>query len=78
MAKLRDQQDTQHDYVESEFADIVRRIAIEEIRAMIRRLQTTGSFQLPEELRFDELDGKTVKYIRDQLRDTLRTLGGGR
>lgn len=61
-----------------EFSNVVRLIMIEEIRAMIRRLQGSGSFELPKEVVLDELDSKTAKYIRDQLRDTLRTLGGGR
>lgn len=61
-----------------DFGSLARALVIAEIRTMIRRLQETGEFRLPEEVDLDKLDPRGLNYVKKQLRDTLRTLGGGR
>ncbi len=74
--------DTKHEDLEAsqplDFHDLVRLTIVAEIRVMIRRLQATGEFQLPTSLNLDVIDLRTARYVKEQLRDTLRTLGGGR
>lgn len=59
-----------------DFERVKRELLLTEIRLMITRLQSSGTFQLSVSL--DELDLRGLAYIKRQLRDTLRTLGGGR
>lgn len=67
-----------HDTNENlEFSSISRALIIAEIRAMIKRLQEHGEFQLTD-IRFEDLDLRGLRFLKRELRDTLRTLGGGR
>jgi len=60
-----------------DFQLLSRNIVIGEIRIMMRRLQETGDFQIPE-VEFEKMDLRGLNFVKRQLRDTLRTLGGGR
>lgn len=60
------------------FELLAKTIMISEIRVMTRRLQESGEFQMPVDIKFEDLDIKDIKFIRRELRDTLRSLGGGR
>jgi hypothetical protein len=60
-----------------DFKALTRNLMVAEIRAMIRRLQDSGEFQIPD-VDFERLDHRGLVFIKRQLRDTLRTLGGGR
>jgi hypothetical protein len=59
------------------FEDFAKSLLISEIRAMIRRLQEAGEFQIPA-VQLEDLDLRRLKYLKRELRDTLRSLGGGR
>lgn len=61
-----------------DFQELVRLTIIAELRVMMKRLQSAGDFQLPASLNFENIDLRTARYLKEQLRDTLRTLGGGR
>lgn len=61
-----------------DFHELVRLTIIAELRVMIKRLQSAGDFRLPDSVNFDDIDLRTARYLKEQLRDTLRTLGGGR
>lgn len=76
MADVKDPRDD-GDNLPIDFKELSRNLVIGEIRAMIRRLQESGEFQIPN-VDFDKLDLRGLNYIKRQLRDTLRTLGGGR
>lgn len=62
----------------AEFTKFVNSLIIAEIRSMLRRLQEHGVFQIPAETRLEDLDYRSLMFIKRELRDTLRTLGGGR
>lgn len=61
-----------------DFQNLERSLLINEILVMIRRLQDHGEFQVLKTISFDRLSLKELKHIKGHVRDTLRTLGGGR
>jgi hypothetical protein len=75
---IQDPQKMDWEILPFKFHDLAKSILIAEIRVMIRRLQDNGDFPLPDEVHLEELDIRMLKFIKNQLRDTLRTLGGGR
>lgn len=78
MTRQNEQQSQNADHLmEGKFEDFAKSLLISEIRTMMRRLQETGEFQVPA-VRFEELGLRELKYLKRELRDTLRSLGGGR
>jgi hypothetical protein len=67
----------QEDSTPTGFEGFAKLLLISEVRAMVRRLQESGEFQLPE-VQLEDLDLRRLKYLKRELRDTLRSLGGGR
>lgn len=59
------------------FDEFARTLLISEVRVMTKRLQDTGEFQLPD-VRLEDLDLRGLRYLKKELRETLRSLGGGR
>jgi len=80
MPKQKDEDLPEPDWelIPVDFKGLVRELMIAEIRVMVTRLQEVSSFSLSKEVDFEKLDVKTLTFLKKQLRDTLRTLGGGR
>ncbi len=76
MAENTNQNDP-HSGITTDWDSLKRGIIIAAIRAMITRLQATGDFTVPAG-RFEEMGLRDLNFLFRQLRDTLRTLGGGR